>query len=501
MTRSTWTIALGLSLALACHARSAADAETVQHAEVSTTVAEAAAEPATSGRELEARILGRPVGRSITQREVLPGGGERWTVRTTLTLALDDPGENESEIRTTDITEYGPGRVFVRSRETSRENGIESTEELERVGDRLVLRTTSPDHRDEASFEIPAGFRSDLEVFDEAVRAAKAGAKLPIVREYVGFDDEGRRFGSQSLTLHERVRERDNGRSFEAWRVESRDIDGELTTAVIDDAGVPMRLTFGAFAMVPPGEASDTAAATKLSSYIPVEGNVGNDDRVELELSVTDDDPKAPPAVPSNAYQTVTRTKSGYRLELHAMRLPADAKIPRLPMQPPPEVRAYLAPTPASQSDAPEIVELATKLRAGRDDADAVARDIVTWVFENLGKRDGTRGAATATEALAAGHGDCTEHAALAVALLRAAGIPARNADGIVLVPGWFTADAGYHAWPEVWLGRWVVLDPALGRLDVAAHYILFGYDEPGAISGSRSIARLIGRTRIAIDR
>ncbi len=496
MRRTKPLVALGIGLALACKTSPSADV-----ARQPVSAAQPAKPQTSARREFETRILGRTVGDAVAEREVLADGSERWTLRTQMTLVLDDPGENASKITSTDVTEYGPDRAFVRSRKISQENGIEETEELERVGDRLVLRTSSPDHRDQAEFDIPSGYRSELQVLAECLRQAKAGATLPLEAKYVSFDEAGRRFGTESITVRGRVRETENGRSFEAWHIETRDIDGEITQGVVDDTGLPVRLTFGVFAMVPKGEASDTGSAARLSSYLPVEGNVGDADTLGLRVFVDNDDPAAPPAIASNAYQTVERTKDGYRLELHAMRLPPDARVPRLPMRAPADVQAFLRPTPASQSDAPEIVELAAKLRAGRNDADAVARDIVTWVFQNLGKRDGTRGAATATEALAAGHGDCTEHAALAVAMLRAAGIPARNADGIVLVPGWFTADAGYHAWPEVWLGRWVVLDPALGRLDVAAHYILFGYDEPGVANGSRAMGRLIGRTRIATDR
>jgi transglutaminase-like putative cysteine protease len=117
-------------------------------------------------------------------------------------------------------------------------------------------------------------------------------------------------------------------------------------------------------------------------------------------------------------------------------------------------------------------------------------------VFQKLDKRDGARGAASAVETLKAKAGDCTEHTALTVALARAAGIPARAAGGIVLIPG-PKSQAGYHAWPELWLGEWVVMDPALGELDTGPRYILLGYDEPGEARGEAKLVRLLGRAAI----
>jgi hypothetical protein len=44
-----------------------------------------------------------------------------------------------------------------------------------------------------------------------------------------------------------------------------------------------------------------------------------------------------------------------------------------------------------------------------------------------------------------------------------------------------------------------VVLDPAIGNFDAGPTYIWLGYDEPGQPRGGGKLARLVGRTRIAI--
>ena len=67
--------------------------------------------------------------------------------------------------------------------------------------------------------------------------------------------------------------------------------------------------------------------------------------------------------------------------------------------------------------------------------------------------------------------GDCTEHTVLFIALARAAGIPARICSGIV-----FAKDAFYyHFWPEVYVGKWVQMDPTLDQVIADANHIQLG--------------------------
>lgn len=72
---------------------------------------------------------------------------------------------------------------------------------------------------------------------------------------------------------------------------------------------------------------------------------------------------------------------------------------------------------------------------------------------------------ASASDAIASRAGDCTEHAVLLAAMLRAGGIPARVACGLV------SADLfagrrdvlGWHMWTQAWIdGRWMDLDATL---------------------------------------
>lgn len=83
------------------------------------------------------------------------------------------------------------------------------------------------------------------------------------------------------------------------------------------------------------------------------------------------------------------------------------------------------------------------------------------WVYQNLDKV-AVLSVPSALEVLRTREGDCNEHTILFTALARAAGIPARVAIGLV----WSDAIEafGYHAWPEVYIGRWIPMDPTFGQ-------------------------------------
>jgi transglutaminase-like putative cysteine protease len=147
--------------------------------------------------------------------------------------------------------------------------------------------------------------------------------------------------------------------------------------------------------------------------------------------------------------------------------------------------------TPLIQSTDPRIVAAAK--RAVGDTADPVvaARRLTDWVYHRLRKRI-TLSVPNATQVLEGGEGDCNEHTVLYVALARAVGLPARTAVGLVHIRGRFY----YHAWPEVWLGRWVAVDPTLGQFPADASHLRFII---GGLARQVELIRLIGRLRLEV--
>ncbi len=89
------------------------------------------------------------------------------------------------------------------------------------------------------------------------------------------------------------------------------------------------------------------------------------------------------------------------------------------------------------------------------------AKKINRWVYENI-EKEFTPDFSNALQTLQTRKGDCGEHSALALALMRAAGIPARPVTGLVYWPP--GEGFGYHAWIDVFVGEWVMMDPSWGE-------------------------------------
>jgi hypothetical protein len=142
-----------------------------------------------------------------------------------------------------------------------------------------------------------------------------------------------------------------------------------------------------------------------------------------------------------------------------------------------------LAPTGSVDSDAPEIVALARQVAGDAPGVYAAARRVNDHVFKIL---QTTLGAShdRASAVLRAGTGDCTEHALLAVAMLRALGIPAREVYGLVYSRMGGVDGLYWHDWVEVRSGgEWIALDPTFGQpVADATHIALSGSDRSEAI-------------------
>ncbi len=159
------------------------------------------------------------------------------------------------------------------------------------------------------------------------------------------------------------------------------------------------------------------------------------------------------------------------------------------------DLRESLEPEPLIQSDDPRIVQRARELTARRSqwsqDPKVVARQLTTSVYTMLEKSI-TFSVPNAVQVLETLQGDCNEHTVLYVALARALGLPARTAVGLVYVNGAFF----YHAWPEVWLGEWVAVDPTFGQYPADASHIRFVI---GGLAQQVEIVRLIGNLDIEV--
>lgn len=142
------------------------------------------------------------------------------------------------------------------------------------------------------------------------------------------------------------------------------------------------------------------------------------------------------------------------------------------------------------QCDDPAIMALADSLTAGSTDAWQAAVEISSYVdraVENVP----TVSLPSAVDVLDNLRGDCNEHTILTVALCRAAGIPAVTCAGVVYVDGGIF---GYHAWPAVWVGEWVSMDPTFRQQVADATHIILAQ---GSLDAQYVVNGVLGRLTI----
>ena len=132
--------------------------------------------------------------------------------------------------------------------------------------------------------------------------------------------------------------------------------------------------------------------------------------------------------------------------------------------------------TPQANADAPEIRKLARDVAGDAKGAYEAARRLSANVYNSLEKAYGASHD-RATDVLAAGKGDCTEHSVLLIALARALGIPARGVHGLVYAQYGDGQNALYwHAWVEVRsAGEWIAMDPTFGQPVADATHLALG--------------------------
>jgi len=151
----------------------------------------------------------------------------------------------------------------------------------------------------------------------------------------------------------------------------------------------------------------------------------------------------------------------------------------------------YLLPTIFIQSEDEEILSLAEDIIKDETDAKKAADKLYKWVYKNLEKKP-TLSVPSALEVIKTKQGDCNEHAVLFTALCRAVRIPARICAGIVYVNGGFY----YHAWSEIYLGKWVTVDPTLKQFPADVTHVKFF---EGEMEDQLGVLGLVGRLELEV--
>ena len=123
------------------------------------------------------------------------------------------------------------------------------------------------------------------------------------------------------------------------------------------------------------------------------------------------------------------------------------------------------------ESDNEKIKKKAELIIDGEVNSWRAAKKLSGWVYKTIIDKNLSGGYSTSLTTLETRSGDCTEHTVLFIALARSVGIPSRICTGLTYSGGGFY----YHFWPEVFVGRWVQMDPSLGQDIADANHIQLG--------------------------
>ncbi|MDX2176337.1 MAG: 7TM domain-containing protein [Candidatus Sumerlaeia bacterium] len=149
-------------------------------------------------------------------------------------------------------------------------------------------------------------------------------------------------------------------------------------------------------------------------------------------------------------------------------------------------LQANLAPEERIESEDPAIVAKARELAPPGTDVRTTIERLYDFAYQKV-TYIAVKGPSEATTALALGEASCNGKNRLLVAMLRASGIPARMANGLIL------ENAGKrttHAWSEAWVdGRWIPLCPTNGYFaEIPEKYLELAKGDVSVITRSKNV-------------
>jgi len=457
-------------------------------------------------------IRGEPAGWMRTLQRV--EGDGLVTSTTDLNLSLSR-GALQVEIEmTSSFTETKTGEpVSMRSRQ---QLGAAPTETVfEFTDSKLIARTTTGGRTGEIELPLPEGtWLTPVQAERYVSQRMKAGAESVSVRTLEPLSGPAPITITRSNFTPERLTIK--GETFEAVRcdvtssstpglttTEYLDRDGSIIKTSVVMGGLPIEMT-----LADPSVAQEEIRAPELmvSTFVRPSRAIDRPRETRRAVYILRGPGDALADLPMTAAQSVAVREPG----TVEVRVDLDARVPA--PEPDATDEAYRAATPFVDSRDEVIRGLARAAteKTGRDPAER-AEAMRRFVYGYVASKHLGVGFATAGEVARTREGDCTEHATLLAAMLRADGIPARVVTGLIYADQFAGARRifGFHMWTQALLPGedgghvWVDLDPTLpNSTPFDATHIALGTSALStgeAQSSLSSIATLLGALSIEV--
>jgi len=241
------------------------------------------------------------------------------------------------------------------------------------------------------------------------------------------------------------------------------------------------------------GAELDLAVSTLVKVKPLVKGHESK--RIVYRVTITDQDPIE--IIPSGATQSLKKTgPDTAELTVVSIPVPRPARIEKVDDE-------FLASSQYLQCDDDLVQKHASRAAGDLKDPGEIAQRMETYVRDKLTSKNFSTAMASAAEVARNLEGDCTEHAVLLAAMLRAKGIPSRVCVGLVYADSLFAF--GGHMWTEAHLNnQWIPLDATLGMNGIGAAHIKLADsslsdDGPAALSGFAPLMNVIGKLKLEV--
>lgn len=300
------------------------------------------------------------------------------------------------------------------------------------------------------------------------------------------------------------------------WEVTQSALPGVKTTEFVDKRGVTVRseINLGGISMVmlesdrelalSGFSAPEIMASTLVRPSRPIE-NPRDAKRAMYVLSLADD--AAFPELPQGGGQLVER------IDERSVRVTVN--LDYMPLADAGDIadQKFVGASSTVDSRDPAIVALAARALEGiPHGAAARAEALRVFTHHYISAKSLGVGFASASEVCATREGDCSEHAVLLAALLRAAGIPSRTVSGVVYVDS-FVGERqvfGFHMWTQALIPvaghpRWINLDATMpDEIAYDATHIALSTSALGdgdVVNSMASLVGLLGNLKIEVQR
>jgi hypothetical protein len=441
-------------------------------------------------------MQGAKIGYAEMGLERVPEPVDGWRVRSAMTMIISAAGTTDTMI-TSDIRLFeSPGGELYSSKFTIKGSTGDIVVEGKKETDEFIITTTIGGQSLKKIFDYPLDYLDSLAYLKQYISSGKAAVGDTFTITYFEATPPLTGLVHQKAKIESLDQYIFNGVPTDVYTVNWTFSEMNMTgRSVIDRSGNELESTVGA-GMLMKLENELTAKQLDVTfdilsdNVVRVEKSIGDPKKLKfLRLIITGiemDD------IIQTGNQIVSVDSAGKLIaEIKKQDYPSDPLI--LPIESS-RLRPFLEAGPYIQSGDEEIIKQARDIVGDEKDSYKAARKINAWVSENVEDRF-TADMSNALQTLHSRQGDCGEHAVLSVALMRAAGIPARPVAGLV----YSSQENGfaYHAWTEVFVGGWVMMDPSWGEDLINPTHIALARGD--ILEQTSIIYRVLGRISIEV--